>query len=162
MLLQFPKNRYQGIATQIVEFKMGERRLGVEVAKVVEIVNAKNLAPVPESDAVLQGVINIRGNVLPTISLSSRLGLAPSVVGVQSRVIILDVLGLNVGILVDSVVLALQNTSGARVKSRAEGIPDEYVQFIVEMNGSDIPILNVERLLDEEEKKKLEKLRQTF
>ena len=162
MLLQFPKGRYKGIATQIVEFKMGERLLGVEVSKVVEIVNARNLSAVPESDTFLKGIINVRGSVLPVISLGSRLGLEPLPLSSLSRVIILDILGLNVGMLVDSVVLALQNTGGARVMNQADGVPNEFVQFTVEINEMAIPILNVERLLAEDEKKKLENLRQTF
>ena len=141
---------------------MGERLLGVEVSKVVEIVNGKNLSVVPESDEFLCGIINVRGSVLPVISLASRLGLRLSPISPMSRVIILDILGLNVGMLVDSVILALKNTGGAKVKSQAEGVPNEFIQFTVEIDEVEIPVLNVERLLDEDEKKKLENLRQTF
>jgi len=59
----------------IIVFKIGEEHIGIDITKVREVTEAQNPVPVPRSPVFLLGLVNVRGEVVPVISLKKRLGL---------------------------------------------------------------------------------------
>ncbi|MES2179337.1 MAG: chemotaxis protein CheW [Gemmatimonadota bacterium] len=69
-------------------FTVDERRCAIPLARVAEVVPAVNVQAVPDSPDILEGVVNVRGEILPVLSLRSRLGFAPRAVASTEYLII--------------------------------------------------------------------------
>lgn len=87
---------------QIVVFKLGGEEYGIEINEVREIIRKREITPVPRQPDYVEGVINVRGTIIPVINLKKRFGL-PDDPSTQPHTIIVESGEGLVGILVDSV-----------------------------------------------------------
>jgi purine-binding chemotaxis protein CheW len=87
---------------QLVTFTIEGEEYAVDVLKVREVCMMTRITHVPESESSVEGVINLRGTVIPVINLRRKFGLSRGEPQAQSRVMIVDV-GSTVGLVVDSV-----------------------------------------------------------
>lgn len=88
---------------QMVTFKSGSEEYAIDIQLVKEIIRPPAFTRVPKSPDYIKGVINLRGNIVPVISLSKRLDDMESELTEESRIIILTVDDIIFGIIVDSV-----------------------------------------------------------
>jgi len=94
---------------QVVVFLLGREEFGVPIDTVQEIVRvAEQLTHVPKAPAAVEGVINLRGAVLPVMDLRRRLGLAEVARSDQQRIMVFLIDGVRTGFIVDSVVEVLK------------------------------------------------------
>jgi purine-binding chemotaxis protein CheW len=94
---------------QVVVFLLGKEEFGVPIDSVQEIVRvAEQLTHVPKAPAAVEGVINLRGAVLPVMDLRRRLGLAEVTRSDQQRIMVFLIDGVRTGFIVDSVVEVLK------------------------------------------------------
>jgi len=87
---------------QIVVFKLGGEDYGIEISQVREIIRKREITPVPRQPVYVEGVINVRGTIIPVVNLKKRFGL-PGDPSKQPHTIIVESGDGLVGILVDSV-----------------------------------------------------------
>ena len=87
---------------QIVVFKLGGEDYGIEINQVREIIRKREITPVPRQPPYVEGVINVRGTIIPVINLKKRFGLLGDPSTQPHTIIVESGEGL-VGILVDSV-----------------------------------------------------------
>lgn len=88
---------------QIVVFKLGREEYGVSILQVQEIKRMTDITRVPHTPDYIKGVINLRGSVLPVVDLRKRLNLPPQENTDDTRIIIVKVEDIAVGMIVDSV-----------------------------------------------------------
>lgn len=92
-----------GKKIQIVGFKLNEEEYALEIDTVQEIIKDVMATRVPRSKSYINGVINLRGIVIPIINLKFRFGMSDTKYNENKRVIILKTGGVSAGIMVDSV-----------------------------------------------------------
>jgi len=83
-------------------FLLDNEEYGLEILKVRELINIMDITSVPQTQDFLQGVINLRGKVIPVIDLRSKFGLQRVEYNEQTCIIVVDV-GAMMGIIVDTV-----------------------------------------------------------
>lgn len=88
---------------QLVVFRIADEEFGVEINQVREIVRLVQITYLPKSLPFIEGVVNLRGQVLAVIDLAKRLGIPCGKRGEHSRIIVAEVEGNTVGMIVDSV-----------------------------------------------------------
>jgi purine-binding chemotaxis protein CheW len=90
---------------QLVTFRLGDERFGVDIASVREIVRLPRITHLPMSSSVLEGIVNFRGQVAPVLNLRARLGLEPQDQEYSSheRLLVVSVEGKTYALLVDAV-----------------------------------------------------------
>jgi purine-binding chemotaxis protein CheW len=94
---------------QVVVFRLGKEEFGVPIESVQEIVRLPDeMTKVPKAAAAVEGVINLRGAVLPVIDLRRRLGLAPVERSDRQRIVVLVIDNVRTGFIVDSVAEVLK------------------------------------------------------
>jgi purine-binding chemotaxis protein CheW len=101
-----------GAHDEVLSVRLGGDRFGLPVADVAEIIRPRAITRVPHGHASLLGVLNLRGRVLPVVSLAALLGRPLAAATAAARVVVLD-RGAPVGVWVDSVV-SLSHDSAAR------------------------------------------------
>ena len=147
---------------QLVIFKLGEEEFGVDILQANEIEKLdQGITRVPKSPSFVEGVINLRGVIVPIVDLRKRFGLMVREIGLDTRVIIVEVNGNKVGMIVDAVVEV------ARVKamdiepapSITKGVDAYFISGVAKHNNRLIVLLNLERSLSPEEAKEIAKVK---
>jgi len=88
---------------QLVSFMLADEEYGVEVLKVREIIRMPSITKMPNMPQYIEGIINLRGVVIPIVSMRKRFNLAESENSSHTRIIIMDVAGSLTGFIVDAV-----------------------------------------------------------
>jgi purine-binding chemotaxis protein CheW len=86
----------------IVGFRVGSETFGVPIATVHEIVRVPAITAVPESPECVEGVINLRGRIIPVVDLRKRFGEKAVVSGKKNRILVAEVDTKMIGLMVDA------------------------------------------------------------
>lgn len=146
---------------QLVVFKLGDEEFGVDILQVREIEKLdQGITRVPKSPPFVEGVINLRGEIIPIVDLRKRFGLVVREIGFDSRVVIVEVKGNQVGMTVDSVVevLRLKVSAIEPAPSITKGVDAYFLSGVANINNRLIILLNLERALSDEEATELSKI----
>jgi purine-binding chemotaxis protein CheW len=137
---------------QLVSFNVAEEEYGLPILKVQEIIRMQGFTRVPNSPPFVEGVINLRGKVIPVITLRKRFGLDPQPHGRQSRIVVAEVSGAIIGLVVDSVseVLRISPTS-IEPAPRLGNSHQEFVAGVVKLDAGLLILLDVERVMTDTE-----------
>jgi purine-binding chemotaxis protein CheW len=92
-----------GGVLQLVSFKIANEEFGLDILKVQEIIRLRDLTRVPNLPDFVDGVINLRGQVIPVIGLRRRLGVEPAEADKRTRIVVAEVNGHVLGFVVDEV-----------------------------------------------------------
>ncbi len=146
-----PKFRDPEKEFHLVTFNLGEE-YGVPISQVREILRVSGITPVPNSPSYMEGVINLRGRVLPVLNLRKRLKLPVRDISRTSRIIVTETGDKVIGLLADSVSHVI------KVPSRlVEAAPEEvlevdtdYITGVGKLKDRLIILLDLERLLKRE------------
>ncbi len=88
---------------QLVVFDLAEETYGVDIGSVREIIRIQEITNVPRTPDFVEGVINLRGNVIPVIDLRKRFGLREAEATKDTRIVVVDIDGNDIGVVVDAV-----------------------------------------------------------
>ena len=140
---------------QLVSFRLDKEEYGVEVLKVREIIRMVNITSMPNTPHFVEGIINLRGKVIPIISMRKKFGLMDAENDQHTRVIIMDVSGELIGFTVDSVSEVIRVSAGEIQPSpsvAAGGIGQEYIAGVINHADRLLVLLNLEMMFSGEEK----------
>ena len=151
------KREQQEETTQIIIFKLGEEEFGVNILQVREVKNWTEGTRVPKAPHFVEGIINLRGEIIPIVDLRARFGLTLPEVGLNSRVIIVEVGEALVGMLFDAVVEVLRVPVSAieTAPTITKGVDSYFLAGVVNISDRLIVLLNLERTLSPEEEQEL-------
>lgn len=138
---------------QLVSFRLGEEEFAVDILKIQEIIRIVEVTCIPKSPDFVEGVINLRGRVLPVIDLRKRFGLPSEKTDKNTRIIVMDIGGRIVGFIVDAVseVLRLPASSIEPAPPMIGGIDSDYIKGVGKLENRLLILLDVCRILDVEE-----------
>lgn len=143
---------------QLVVFQLSEQTYGIDIASVYEIIRMETITRVPRTPDFVEGVINLRGRIIPVIDLSKRFNLAHSDRTNSSRIIIVDVGGNTIGMIVDAVSEVLRVSLGSiePPPPMIHGIDAAYLKGIAVLDSRLVILLNLEKILCEHERNELQ------
>ncbi len=137
---------------QLVVFSIGKELYGVGIECVHEILKVPDITEVPDAPAFLEGVINLRGKIVPVIDLRKRLHLGSIERTKRSRVLITENSGRLVGLLVDAVaeVLKLHHDAVEPPPEMISSVGVEYITGVAKVAERLVIMLDLRRVLDTE------------
>ncbi len=137
---------------QLVSFHLGGEEYALEILKVQEIIRMVDLTRVPNSPDFVEGVINLRGKVIPVIGLRRRFNLEARQRDAHSRIIVVEVNGSVVGFEVDAVNEVLRIPADTvEPPPRLAKAEREYVSGVGKLNNRLLLLLDVDRLMTDSE-----------
>jgi len=145
----------EGASSQSILFKMGNEYYGLSISLVREIIKPLPVTRFPKSPPYVEGVVDLRGRILPIINLRSMFGLEPVEETDDTRFVDLQLDGLNVGIIVDAVseVLSIPQHLIEVAPPIIAGVDGKYLQGIARLNDKLIMLLDVEEIFGQWKKK---------
>lgn len=146
---------------QYVIFKLGDEKYGVDIMKVKEISEFKESTKVPNAPYFVDGIINLRGEIIPIINLKKRF----KIKGVQeinsdTRIIVININDKNIGFIVDeaSEVLRINEDDIEQAPEIIAGVDRQYINGVGKLENTIVILLDLEKILTDEEKEKLEEM----
>jgi purine-binding chemotaxis protein CheW len=145
---------------QLVSFNIGDEEFGVDILKVQEINRMVEVTRVPNTPEYVDGVINLRGKVIPIIDLRRRFGMARKEQDKNTRIVVVELSGKVLGFVVDAVseVLRIQKNVTEPPPPIVSGIKAEYITAIGKLENRLLILLDLERILSSEEHEDLRKV----
>ena len=149
----------QGELLQLVSFNLGEEEFGLDILMVQEINRMLNITKVPKSPEFVEGVINLRGRVIPIINLRKRFAMADKEHDKQTRIVVVNIENKIIGLVVDAVseVLRLPADTIEPPPPMVSGIESEYIKGVGKLDNKLLILLDLDKLLTNKEKELLEK-----
>ena len=141
-----------GEQLQLVTFEVEDEEFAVDILAVQEINRMMQITRVPQSPPDVEGVINLRGRIIPVIDLRKRFGIeAASEHGNDSRIIVVEVGGRVLGFIVDRVheVLRIDGSIVEPAPAMASGVNTDYIQGVGKLDDRLLILLDLERLFGE-------------
>lgn len=145
---------------QMVAFKLESEEFAVNIHQVREVLKMTQVTPLPQSAEFIEGVINLRGEIIPVVDLRKRFALPEGERGEQTRIIIVEIEDSNVGLIVDSVTEVLRFAS-ENIKpppSRVAGTRSDMIKGVAKLEDRLLIILDLEKVLTTEERITLDEL----
>ncbi len=145
---------------QLVTFSIGEEEFGVDILKVQEIIRTMEITKVPRAPEFVEGVINLRGKVIPIIDLRRRFGLDSREHDKHTRIIVIEINNMIVGFVVDSVseVLRIPANTVEPPPPVVAGLESEYISGVGKLEDRLLILLDLDRLLSSEERNMIDNL----
>ncbi len=149
---------------QLVTFQLGDELYGVDIMDVKEIVKIQIVRPIPNAPFYVEGIINLRGEVIPIINLHKRFYLKKKTVQDDSLdeedeggFIILDIEGNKIGIIIDRIqrVIPVNRGDIKPPPQMLSGIGTEYIQGVVRQDNNYLIVLDTRRLFSAKELQKI-------
>jgi purine-binding chemotaxis protein CheW len=139
---------------QLVTFSIGEEEFGVDILSVQEIIRMMDITKVPRAPDFVEGVINLRGKVIPIIDLRRRFGLSTRDHDKHTRIIVIEINNMIVGFVVDSVseVLRIPASTVEPPPPVVSGLESEYISGVGKLEDRLLILLDLNKLLSGEER----------
>jgi purine-binding chemotaxis protein CheW len=120
---------------------------------VQEIIRTMEITKVPRAQAFVEGVINLRGKVIPIIDLRRRFGLTSKEYDKHTRIIVIEINNMIVGFVVDSVSEVLRIPAGTVEPPPAvvAGLESEYISGVGKLHDRLLILLDLDKLLSNED-----------
>jgi purine-binding chemotaxis protein CheW len=146
---------------QLVSFNLDQEEYGVEVLKVREIIRMPSITHMPNTPHYIDGIINLRGKVIPIISMRKKFGLMVAEYNSHTRIIIMDISGELMGFIVDAVSEVIR-ISGSEIQPSpsvaATGIDQDCIAGVINLSERLLVLLDLDRMFSHEEKEFLESI----
>ena len=138
---------------QLVIFNLANEFYGVDIAAVEGIIKLQAITAVPHAPAFVEGVTNLRGQVLPVIDLRRRFGLASAEATQDSRIVTVDVTGQKLGMVVDGVseVIRVSDEAIDPPSPLVATVESAFITGIARVAERLIILLDLERVLTTDE-----------
>ena len=129
--------------TQFIVIKLGEEQYGIDIKYIDNIVRMQHITRVPKVDAYIKGVINLRGEVIPVMSIRIKMGLEPDVETKSSRIIILKMEQQGtIGVIVDEV-KEVVTREGDQIEKIAYDSKDDRDSFLCGIGKCDDGLISL-------------------
>ncbi|HEY3426925.1 MAG TPA: chemotaxis protein CheW [Negativicutes bacterium] len=140
---------YSSSEVQLVVFKLGREEYGVSILRVQEIKRMIDITRVPHTPDYIKGVINLRGSVLPVIDLKKRLNLPQQADTDDTRIIIVKIDEIIVGMIVDAVseVMAISQENIEDPEAVVGGVAADYLSGVGKQENRLLILLNLEAII---------------
>ena len=155
----------QDTQIQLVTFQISEELYGVDIMDVKEIVRVQEIRAIPNAPGYVEGLFNLRGEIIPIISLHKRFHLKKAQLGedeeLLSGFIIIDIDGMKLGVIIDRVerVMSIEAQDIQPPPQMLTGIGAEYIQGVINRESGYLILLDIRKLFSAKELRKIEEIR---
>ncbi|PID62403.1 MAG: chemotaxis protein CheW [Ignavibacteriae bacterium] len=138
---------------KLVSFKIDEAEFGVDILRVQEINKMMELTTVPNTPAYVEGVVNLRGRIIPVLNLRARLGIPLKEYDDKTRIIVIELEDKTIGFIVDEVkeVLRIPKDITEQPPDIVSGVDSDFITAIGKLENRLLILLDLNRVLANEE-----------
>jgi len=146
---------------QLVTFQLGREIYGIDIMSVDGIVKIEDVRTIPNAPVYVEGIFNLRGDIIPIINLHKRFHLSRAALSEEdlllSGFIIIEINGMKLGVVIDKIsrVLTVDMGKMQAPPQMISGIGAEYIQGVFNRDDGYLIVLDIQRLFDPKELQQL-------
>jgi len=150
---------------QLVTFQLGEELYGIDIMDVKEIVRVQAIRTIPNAPVYVEGIFNLRSEIIPIINLHKRFHLKRAINSEEDELlsgfIIVDIDGMKLGIIIDRIsrVVTIEKDDIQPPPQMFSGIGAEYIEGVVRQEEGYLILLDIRDLFNPKELQKIAELR---
>ena len=140
------RNRY-------LSFFVKDEMYGIEISHINEIIAMMKITTVPRTPDFVEGVINLRGGIIPIVDIRGKFGLEKIAHDMNTSIIINEVAGVNIGFIVDRVedVLIIDDRDLSEAPKFGSNIDTSFIKHVAEVDSNVILILDMQLIFEDDE-----------
>jgi len=144
------KNAQSAKDGKYLTFVLGNEEYGLEILKVREIIGMMDITSVPQTPKFVKGVINLRGKVIPIVDLRLKFSMPEAKYTKETCIIVVDIKGIFVGIVVDTVkeVLDIKEEDIEEMRALGSTVNTDFMLGMAKVKGAVKILLDIEKVLD--------------
>jgi purine-binding chemotaxis protein CheW len=134
---------------QLVVFNLGSESFGIDISRVEEIIRWQRITAVPKAPYAVEGIIDLRGRIVPVVDLRRCFGLAVAEQARETRIVVVGIGGATVGLIVDGV-SEVMHVSGSAIEPPSPVITtvnSAFMRGIVRLESRLIILLDLEKVM---------------
>ena len=147
---------------QLVGFRLGNEEYGIDILKIQEINRVTEITKIPQSPDFVEGVINLRGNVIPIIDLRKRFHMPEREHDKQTRIVVSEIEERTVGFIVDAVseVIRMDSNLVELPPAIIVGADDtgKYIKGVGKLDDKLLMLLDIDSIFSKQEQEQLSEL----
>lgn len=142
---------------QVVSFRLGIEEYAIEITKVKEIILVEGITRVPQMPAYIEGIINLRGTVIPVVDLRKRFEVGTPQFNEHTRIVVTRMDGRIVGMIVDAVsrVMKIPKANIQPPPDTIASVAGEYLIGVAKLDDRMQLLLDIEKVLRRDEQDQL-------
>ena len=151
------EDKQQQSEKQLVVFDLANEVYGMDIGVVLEIIRMQEITKVPRTPEFVEGIINLRGKIIPVVDLRKRFSLPVTDETADNRIVVVDIDGQGIGMVVDAVAEVIRISTGS-IEPPSEAITtqeSDYLLGIAKLEDRLIILLDMNKLLMNEERQAL-------
>jgi purine-binding chemotaxis protein CheW len=139
---------------QLVSFKIGNEEFGVDILNVQEINKMTQITKLPNAPEYVEGVINLRGRIIPVIDIRTRMHLDKKQYDKDTRIIVVEISRIVIGFIVDAVseVLRIPASITEAPPEIVGSVNSDFIKAVGKLEDRLIILLNLEKIINDTEK----------
>ncbi len=133
---------------QLVTFRLGNEEFALDILKVQEINRIVEITKVPKAPDFVEGVINLRGRVIPIADIRKKFHLKTKEVTKETRIIVVNIMNKTIGLIVDSVseVLRIDSSTIQPPPPLIAGLDSDYIEGVGKLDDRLIILLDIDKI----------------
>ncbi len=141
----------------LVTFKISNETYAIDIMEVNEIVKLTEITPIPNAPDFVDGIITLRGQIIPIVDLNKRFNFAPRTYTEEDElfraIVIIRVQDMTIGILIDQVnrVIPVNRDQIQPPPQMVSGVGAEFISGVVKQNDNLFVILDIQKLFSKKE-----------
>lgn len=159
-----PESETQRSEIQLACFRVGDQMYSLDILRIKEVIRPLKLTPVPKAPVFIEGVINLRGAVIPVVDLRKRFDQPAGKPDSKTRILICVLSGKIIGLMVDEVaeVRSFTRSEIQPAPRFIAGLDTDYFLGVCQRNDDLVMIMNLEKILSSDERINLEQIRENI
>ncbi len=147
---------------QLVSFVVEDEEFGVNILKVQEIIRPMAITRVPNAPSFVEGVINLRGRIIPVVDLRKRFGFPPREHDKSTRIVVVELREKVIGFMTDAVkeVIRIERSVMEPPPDLAIGIDANYIQSVAKLDDRLLIMLDLDAVITQEQSEALEPMKE--
>lgn len=140
-------------STNLVTFRLGNGEYAIDIMQAKEIIKMEKITLIPNAPDFVEGVINLRGNIIPIIDLKKRFNLEETEGDKNTGIIIVRIYDVDMGIIIDSVskVVSITNSDIQPPPPMLAGIGQKYIKGVGKLEDKLLVVLDLGKLFSGED-----------
>ena len=143
---------------QLVTFRIGNEEFGFDIFKVKEINRMLDITQIPNSQSSVKGVVNLRGSVIPVISLRNKLNFEDVEYNKDTRIIVVEYKSKSIAFIVDEVseVLRIQTSIIEKPPEMTTSVESAYINGVAKLENRLLILLDLDKILTSNEEMEID------
>lgn len=146
---------------QLVICQLSNEEFGIEISKVQEIIRIPDITSLPQAPCYIEGIINLRGSIIPVINLALRFNLPREELDERSRIMVVEIDNMVAGIVVDAVTEVMRISTediDPAPEIIASKVSERYIQGVGKIDKRLLILLDIDKVFTEEQKMNINRL----